>query len=131
MTPRRSSPAPPKDTGGSSEEGAKTFSSMDDLPPKVSLDRTKFNQILDNMSNALKHTIKGRVSIDCDFDYGESILRVSVEDTGLGIPEEEQGGNFDVFFQGSTSMRGIGIGLNIVSVLCKLLGGYIEVLNLQ
>lgn len=112
------------------KKGLRLSSSMDDMPPKVSLDKTKFNQILDNiLSNALKYTNKGRVSIDCDFDYGKSIMNVTVEDTGVGIPEEEQGKIFDEFFQGSASMRGIGIGLHIVSVLCKFLGGYIEVVE--
>lgn len=112
------------------KKGIRLSSSMDDMPPKVSLDKTKFNQILDNiLSNALKYTNKGRVSIDCDFDYGNSMMSVTVEDTGVGIPEEEQGKNFDEFFQGSASMRGIGIGLHIVSVLCKFLGGYIEVVE--
>lgn len=69
------------------------------------------------------------MSIDCDFDYGNSMMSVSVEDTGVGIPEEERVKIFDEFFQGSASMRGIGIGLHIVSVLCKFLGGYIEVVE--
>lgn len=112
------------------KKGVRLSSSMDDMPPKVSLDKPKFNQILDNLlSNALKFTSKGRVSVDSSFDSGNSTINVTVEDTGVGIPEEEQGQIFDEFFQGSTSMRGIGIGLHIVTQLCKLMGGHVEVVE--
>lgn len=57
------------------------------------------------------------MSIDCDFDYGESMMSVTVEDTGVGIPKEEQGKIFDEFFQGSTSVRGIGIAFTL-SLCC-------------
>ncbi|CAM9400268.1 unnamed protein product [Ectocarpus sp. 12 AP-2014] len=112
------------------KKGLRLSSSMGDMPQKVALDITKFNQVLDNiLSNALKYTSKGRVSIDCDFDHGSSMMSVTVQDTGVGIPEEEQGKFFDEFYQGSSSMRGIGIGLHIVTVLCKFLGGEVEVLE--
>ncbi|CAN0144097.1 unnamed protein product [Ectocarpus sp. 13 AM-2016] len=110
------------------KKGLRLSSSMDDMPTLISLDRAKFNQIMDNvLSNALKYTNKGSVSIDCGFDHENSMLSVTVEDTGVGIPADEQGKIFDEFFQGSASMRGIGIGLHIVTVLCKFLGGKIEV----
>ncbi|CBN80469.1 Histidine kinase-like protein [Ectocarpus siliculosus] len=112
------------------KKGLRLSSSMDDMPPLISLDRAKFNQILDNiLSNALKYTNKGSVSIDCGFDCNSSMLSVTVEDTGVGIPADEQGKIFDEFFQGSKSMRGIGIGLHIVTVLSKFLGGKIEVVR--
>ena len=110
------------------KKGLWLSSSMDDMPPLISLDRAKFNQILDNvLSNALKYTNRGSVSIDCGFDCDSSMLSVTVEDTGVGIPPNEQDKIFDEFFQGTSSMRGIGIGLHIVTVLCKFLGGKIEV----
>jgi CheY-like chemotaxis protein/PAS domain-containing protein len=112
------------------KKGLRISSSVDDMPGVVLLDKAKFNQILDNLlSNALKYTAKGRVSVDCDFDFEKSTLNVTVEDTGVGIPEEEQAKIFEEFFQGKSSMRGIGIGLHIVSVLCELLGGYVEVVE--
>lgn len=56
-------------------------------------------------------------------------MSVTVEDTGVGIPDEDQEKVFDEFYQGSTSMRGIGIGLHIVTILCKFLGGHIKIIG--
>lgn len=112
------------------KKGLRLSSSTGDVPSEIKLDKSKFNQILDNvMSNALKYTNKGRVSLDCDYDYDDSFLVVTIEDTGVGIPDDEKESIFNEFFQGSSSMRGIGIGLHIVKKLCELMGGYIEVVD--
>lgn len=112
------------------KKGIRISSSLGDVPPEVLLDRSKFNQIIDNiLSNALKYTNKGRVSLDCEYDYSQSMLRVTVEDTGVGIYEDEKHDIFNEFFQGKSSMRGIGVGLHIVKVLCEFLGGHVKVVE--
>lgn len=110
------------------KKGIRLSSSVGEVPPEILMDKMKFNQVLDNlMSNALKYTNRGRVSIDCDYNFEKSLLKVTVEDTGIGITEEEREHIFDEFYQGKQSMRGIGIGLYIVKVLCKFMGGYVKV----
>lgn len=114
--------------GDMKKKGLRLSSSVGDVPEELFLDRLKFNQVIDNlMSNALKYTNKGRVSVDCDYDFESSLLKVTVEDSGVGIAEEEREQIFDEFYQGKSSMRGIGIGLYIVKVLCKFMGGYVRV----
>ena len=102
--------------------------------PMMHQDRSKICQILTNLlSNAIKFTPEGgRVrltsrQIDADF------LEFSVEDTGIGIPLQEQEHIFEKFRQGSTvpggrdhvkrEYEGTGLGLSIVRELARLLGG--------
>ena len=97
-------------------------------------DRSKITQILSNLlSNAVKFTPEGgrvRVAsrqLDADF------VEFSVEDTGIGIPLQEQEHIFEKFRQGSTipggrdhvkrEYEGTGLGLSIVRELARLLGG--------
>ncbi|MCA9083166.1 MAG: HAMP domain-containing protein [Planctomycetaceae bacterium] len=97
-------------------------------------DAAKLRQILTNLlSNAVKFTPEGgRVRVhwrQCDDDSFE----VSVEDTGIGIPLQEQDQIFEKFRQGSTApgdrdhvkreYEGTGLGLSIVRELSRLLGG--------
>ena len=93
------------------------------------------------MSNAIKFTDKGNITVDffrpsantdlskCGLDHQQSI-GVSVTDTGVGIPEEKQKPIFEAFQQadGSTSRQygGTGLGLSISRELARLLGGEIQ-----
>ena len=106
------------------KKGLRISSSVEDLPGEILLDVPKFNQIIDNLiSNAIKYTNTGRVSVECDFDSTTNNLKVSIQDTGIGIGKDDKLHVFEEFFQGSSSMRGIGIGLHIVKELCAFLGG--------
>lgn len=82
------------------------------------LDPDKLQQVISNLlSNALKFTVEGGVviKIDLDSDVGNVIL--SVEDTGVGIPEDELEKVFDRFYQvddsQSRQFSGTGLGLGI------------------
>ncbi|MSR30437.1 MAG: HAMP domain-containing protein [Gemmataceae bacterium] len=93
-------------------------------------DRRKFQQILANLiSNAIKFTPEGgRVTLKAEPDGNN--LRVTVNDTGVGIAPEEQEMVFEKFRQaGGTLTRehaGTGLGLSIVRELTKLLGGEVS-----
>ena len=118
--------------GETKKKGLRLSSSIEELPIEVMLDISKFNQIFDNlMSNAIKYTEKGRISVECEFDASNSSLVVCVEDTGIGIPETDRASIFEEFFQGSTSMRGIGVGLHIVKELCSFMGGDVELVETE
>lgn len=98
-------------------------------------DKLRFRQILTNLvGNAVKFTIRGRVSIDVkstDLGEGDILLRVEVSDTGIGIDSTNVRDIFDSFSQvdGSDARRfgGTGLGLPISKELVELMGGRIGV----
>lgn len=99
--------------------------------PAVSTDKMRLEQILKNLlSNALKFTTKGTVSLTVRSDESKRFILFKVTDTGIGIPTDKQGLIFEAFQQadGSTRRRfgGTGLGLSISRELAKLLGGEIE-----
>ena len=93
----------------------------------VNADVEKIERILRNIiSNALKFTDKGGVSID----YGIEGNRFFIEtkDTGRGIPEEELPHIFNRFYRWEASgIEGLGLGLAIVKELVDVMGGEITV----
>ncbi|MGH7443228.1 MAG: ATP-binding protein, partial [Longimicrobiales bacterium] len=100
-----------------------------DLPP-VQTDRTKLKQVLLNLlSNAIKFTHEGSVTV-CVRRAGEWI-RITVEDTGIGIKPENLESIFEDFRQIDQSHTreygGTGLGLSITRKLLALLGGAIAV----
>jgi PAS domain S-box-containing protein len=94
-------------------------------------DRVRFKQILYNLlSNAVKFTPpEGRIQIDC-FSEREQIF-ISIRDTGVGIPLEEQQAIFEEFRQAETKKgdhpEGTGLGLTITKRLVEGQGGTISV----
>jgi two-component system phosphate regulon sensor histidine kinase PhoR len=82
------------------------------------------------MENAIKYTPEGGcITVDAEAD--DSFLRISIRDTGIGIPEEEHEKIFERFYRvekaRSSKSGGSGIGLAIVKDIMSLFGGYIEV----
>jgi two-component system sensor histidine kinase/response regulator len=106
-----------------------------DLPKWVSADNSRLRQILLNLvSNAVKFTEKGRVSIEAQKQYtdiGDLMVRIAVSDTGIGIPVDRRHRLFKLFSQvdGSTTRRfgGTGLGLALCKKLVELFGGEIGV----
>jgi CheY-like chemotaxis protein/nitrogen-specific signal transduction histidine kinase len=93
-------------------------------------DPTRVRQIVSNMiSNALKFTEAGSVTLRATYD--DATLRLSVADTGVGIPADKLDKLFSRFFQAdqSTTRRfgGTGLGLAICRDLVSLMGGDIQV----
>lgn len=98
-------------------------------------DPDRIRQILANLvSNAIKFTEQGEISIHAGLQADlerQAVLRISVSDTGIGIPENKIDLIFDSFRQGDASMSrrygGTGLGLAISRQLTELMGGKIEV----
>lgn len=105
------------------------------VPTTIEGDETRLRQVVINLvGNAIKFTQQGEVvlAVDCPDAAGEDrSLRISVSDTGIGIPPEKLDVVFGAFEQAdSTSTRkygGTGLGLAIVSELVRLMGGRISV----
>ncbi len=100
--------------------------------PMVRTDRQKVKQIVLNLlSNALKFTPSGSVTISTTLDGRNGLVGIIVRDTGVGIPEESQGKIFEDFRQLDNSPTrgygGTGLGLSICRRLAQMLGGSIEV----
>lgn len=103
-------------------------------PRYVISDKTKFHRILLNLlGNAIKFTEKGYVMIQVKFlgkQNDEALLEISVEDTGIGIPNDVQKNIFDRFFRVNPSYKGVysghGLGLHIAQQYVYLLKGDIQ-----
>jgi signal transduction histidine kinase/DNA-binding response OmpR family regulator len=107
----------------------------DDVPEFVVGDETRVRQVLMNLvGNAIKFTAKGEVLLDVGAEttgeYGPA-LRFLVQDTGIGIPPEQQRMIFEPFTQvdSSTARKfgGTGLGLGIATSLVHMMGGRIWV----
>ena len=101
-----------------------------DTPQSFVSDRQRLEQILKNLlSNAIKFTDTGTVSVQVAADAAGHV-RIQVQDSGIGIADDQQQKVFDAFHQadGTTSRRygGTGLGLSISRDLATLLGGTIE-----
>ncbi|MCS3603482.1 two-component system aerobic respiration control sensor histidine kinase ArcB [Buttiauxella sp. BIGb0471] len=103
------------------------------LPHKVVTDGTRLRQILWNLiSNAVKFTPKGGlVSVRVRYEE-ENTLRFEVQDSGIGIPQDEQDKIFAMYYQvkdshGGKPATGTGIGLAVSRRLAKSMGGDITV----
>ena len=94
---------------------------------EVTGDPFRIRQVADNLiSNALKFTDEGRVTIRADVVDGRLVF--SVRDTGRGIGREEKERIFQEFvrLRSAQGVDGFGLGLSIVDRLVKLLGGSIS-----
>jgi signal transduction histidine kinase len=105
---------------------------MADGLPMVLADSHRLRQVLLNLvSNGIKFTEKGEVSIRCMPLESYDLLRVSVHDSGIGISPAALGYIFEAFRQvdGSTTRRfgGTGLGLTIARKLIELQGGEVAV----
>jgi signal transduction histidine kinase len=95
----------------------------------VLADRSRIGQVLANLvDNALKYTPRGgRVELEARVDGPD--VRLSVRDTGVGIPATDVPRVWDRLFRGdeSRSERGLGLGLSLVKAIVEAHGGRVAV----
>jgi len=122
------------------KRGVTLEADIDDDVPRILLgDNLRLQQVAANLlSNALRHTNEGRVSLRVSLAeppetrrLGEVVLRVEVADTGVGIPADKLEGIFKGFTLTEHYLTkrysGTGLGLRICTRLVELLGGSIQV----
>jgi PAS domain S-box-containing protein len=102
-----------------------------DVPVMVSGDHDQLERAVINLlSNAVKFTLDGG-RVDVALETHGSQVQLSVQDTGIGIPQGEQGRLFERFFRSSTAQRraipGTGLGLSIVHGIATGHGGTVSV----
>lgn len=106
------------------------------LPHQVITDGTRLRQLLWNLiSNAVKFTQQGQVTVRVRYDEGD-MLHFEVEDSGIGIPQDELDKIFAMYYQvkdshGGKPATGTGIGLAVSRRLAKNMGGDITVTSEQ
>ncbi len=127
----------------SESTNAKGIELMVFVPPDCEVcvvgDQMRIRQILVNLiGNAVKFTSEGRIvirSFVLQEGNEESLFRIEVEDTGIGIPSDKQKLVFESFSQadGSTTRKfgGSGLGLTISRQLVEMMGGQIGVKSTQ
>lgn len=105
------------------------------MKPEISCrlmgDSVRLEQVMINLvNNAVKFTEQGHVTLDIDLvdSSNDSLtLNFSVEDTGIGIPQNQLGEIFKSFVQADSSIKrkygGSGLGLTIASELIRMMGG--------
>ena len=97
----------------------------------LNADRRRFKQVLHNLlGNAVKFTPQGgRIGVEARLHHG--FVEISVSDTGVGIPKEEQHAIFNKFHQAGATTKGVregtGLGLTIARRLVEAQGGTIWV----
>ncbi|RKH43023.1 ATP-binding protein, partial [Corallococcus llansteffanensis] len=100
------------------------------LPEPLYVDPEMWEKaVLNLLSNAVKYTYHGEIRVSLRWEDAQAVLRV--QDTGVGIPEEELPRVFERFYRvrvtQGRSHEGTGIGLALVQELVKLHGGSVGV----
>jgi signal transduction histidine kinase len=101
-----------------------------DLLPPVWADPIRVRQIILNLiANAIKFTERGSITVQACQE--QNFVKISVIDTGIGIPEKALATIFDRFEQADKNISrrfgGTGLGLDISKQLCQMLGGDLTV----
>jgi len=93
--------------------------------PQIKIDLHQFRDVLMHLVQNAMHSMSEGGSLTIRTEEGQGCIKVSVADTGIGIPEELQERIFEPFF--TTKTRGTGLGLAINKRVVEEYGGEIKV----
>lgn len=93
------------------------------------VDKMRIGQILSALlSNAIKYSVPGKILVTCHLLAGD--IRITVQDEGPGIPQQESETIFDAFYRTvnvrSEKTEGSGLGLAVVSSIARAHGGQVS-----
>jgi len=100
--------------------------------PVIEIDPELITEALNNiLSNSIKYTSSDQKTNDIaiEISINKSVVEISVQDSGIGIPKENQGHIFEKFFRADNAMSlaidGTGLGLYITKLIVEASGGEI------
>ena len=104
------------------------------LPSVLYGDEVRLRQVINNfLSNAIKYTKEGMVTLSIRYESirtGQILLTIAVQDTGIGIREEDKEKLFEAFTRveekRNRNIEGTGLGLNLTKRLVDMMGGTID-----
>ena len=106
--------------------GVKLFARYPAAPGQIEHDPMRIKQILNNfISNALQNTVQGHIEVYYETDTDG--IRISVSDTGCGIPPDKLGMIFERFEKVDSFAQGAGLGLSICKSIVEKMNGVITV----
>ncbi|NQZ59678.1 MAG: response regulator [Lentisphaeraceae bacterium] len=116
------------------EKGLDFLIEYGDVPNFLMMDEVRIRQILINfIGNAIKFTKNGHIRLYANYD-NENVLHINVEDTGKGIPQDQQEKVFKAFEQVSGQSQifgGTGLGLAICYRLVEIMNGHIGLHSIE
>jgi CheY-like chemotaxis protein/anti-sigma regulatory factor (Ser/Thr protein kinase) len=102
-----------------------------ELAQRIYSDPARLRQVIDNLlTNAIKYTERGGITINAALRRDAGLLSVEIADTGVGIEPDEMARLFEPFYrspQTAGMAEGSGLGLAVVRSLVDLMGGTIRV----
>lgn len=112
------------------KKGLQIIMNVDSNLPLVTADEMRLHQVILNvLSNAIKFTDKGTISVDAKLNEDGSLLRISIKDTGIGIRKKDTNKIFEPFRQVDMSLTrregGTGLGMAISKQFMELMKGNI------
>ena len=94
----------------------------------IDVDLNRLQQVLSNfIINASKFTSEGSITLGWGYDDDTRMVELYVEDTGIGLSEEDQKKIFNRFFKKNEFRQGTGLGLSICQAIVERLNGSIKV----
>lgn len=104
------------------------------LPRNLLIDGDRYKQIIINLlENSIKFTQRGYIK--CLFSFDENVLQAKIEDTGIGMTEDECERIWQPFMQANASITatygGSGLGCSIVKELAEHMGGGVRVTSVK
>ena len=103
-----------------------TYTPSED-PLHIQTDSIRLQQLLINLlTNACKFTKEGEINLSYQIDEDKQHVRITVTDTGCGIPEDKQKVIFERFEKVDEYAQGTGLGLSISQTIIEHLGGSIQ-----
>ena len=103
-----------------------TYTPSED-PLHIQTDSIRLQQLLINLlTNACKFTKEGEINLSYQIDEDKQHVRITVTDTGCGIPEDKQKAIFERFEKVDEYAQGTGLGLSISQTIIEHLGGSIQ-----
>ena len=98
---------------------------------KIMSDPSKISRIFQNLfHNAIKFTHQGKITVKADWSPQKGNIDIEIEDTGVGIPQDQMKNIFQPFQQLTNPNRevaGLGLGLTVASQLTDYLGGAVQI----